>query len=89
MIITSTSVLLSMKTLVKPLAKLNTETYFSQSYCQNRLKSHSFQYREFNTKWKFLLITISFFTFITFPDSPDIDGDICNKHHNEQVCNIW
>ena len=89
MIITSTSVLLSMKTLAKPLAKLNTETYSSQSYRQNRLKSYSFQYRKFNTKWKFLLITISFFTFIIFPDSPDFDGDICNKYNNEQVCNIW
>ena len=78
-----------MKTLVKPLAKLNTEIYLNQSYPQNRLKSYSLQYRKFHAKWKFLLITMSFFTFIVFSDSPEIDGNICNKFNNEQVCNIW
>ena len=78
-----------MKTLVKPLAKLNTEIYLNQSYRQNRLKSHSLQYRKFQTKWKFLLITMSFFTFITFPDLPEIDGKICNKFNNQQACKIW
>ena len=78
-----------MKTLVKPLVKLNTEIYFNQSYRQNRLKSHSLQYRKFHIKWKFLLIIMSFFTLIAFSDSPEIDGNICNKFNNEQVCNIW
>ena len=78
-----------MKTLVKPLAKLNTEIYLNQSYPQNRLKSHSLQHRNFHIKWKFLLIAMSFFTFIFFSDSPEIDGNICNKFNNEQVCNIW
>ena len=78
-----------MKTLVKPLAKLTTEVYCNQAYSQNRLKSHSLQYRKFQTKWKFLLITMSFFTFITFPDLPEIDGKICNKFNNEQACKIW
>ena len=78
-----------MKTLVKPLAKLNTEINFSQSYHQNRLKSNSFQYWKFQAKWKFLIIAMSFFTFLAFSDSPEIDGDICNKFNNEQVCNIW
>ena len=78
-----------MKTLVKPLAKLNTEIYLNQSYPQNRLKSNSLQHRKFYTKWKFLLIGMSFFTFIVFSDSPEIDGNICNKFNNEQVCNIW
>ena len=78
-----------MKTLVKPLAKLNKEIYLDQSYPQNRLKNHSLQYRKFHKKWKFLLISISFFTFIAFSDSPEIDGNICNKFNNEQVCNIW
>ena len=78
-----------MKTLVKPLAKLNTEIYLNHSYPQNRLKSNSLQYRKFRTKWKFLLITMSFFTFIAFSESPQVDANICNKFHNEQVCNIW
>ena len=78
-----------MKTLEKPLAKLNVDIYFSQSYRQNRLKSYNFQYKKFHIKWKFLLIAMSFFTFIAFPDLPEIDGDICNKFNNEQVCNIW
>ena len=78
-----------MKTLVKPLAKLDTEINFSQSYPQNRLKSNSFQHRKFQTKWKILIIAMSFFTFLAFSDSPEIDGDICNKFNNEQVCNIW
>ena len=78
-----------MKTLVKPLAKLNTEIYLNQSYPQNRLKSHSLQYRKFHTKWKFLLITMSFFTFIVFSESPEIDENICNKFNNEQACHIW
>ena len=78
-----------MKTLVKPLVKFNAEIYHNQSYPQIRTKSHSFQYRKFHKKWKFLLISISFFTFIAFSDSPEIDGNICNKFHNEQVCNIW
>ena len=78
-----------MKTLVRPLVKLNTEMYLNQSYRQNRLNNHSFQYRKFLTRWKFLLITMSFFTFIAFSDSPEIDGNICNKFNNEQACNIW
>ena len=78
-----------MKTLVKPLAKLNTEIYLNQSYPQNRLKSNSLQYRKFHAKWKFLLITMSFFTFFAFSDSPEINGNICNKYNNQQVCNIW
>ena len=78
-----------MKTLVKPLAKLNAEISLNQLYPQNRLKSHSLQYRKFQTKWKFLLITMSFFTFITFPDLPEIDGKICNKFNNQQACKIW
>ena len=78
-----------MKTLVKPLAKLNTEIYLNQSYPQNRLKSHSLQYIKSHIKWKFLLIVMSFFTFITYPDSPEIEGNICNKYNSEQACNIW
>ena len=78
-----------MKTLVKPLVKLNTEIYLNQPCSQNILKSHSLQQRKFHEKWKFLLIGMSFFTFIAFSDSPEIDGNICNKFNNEQVCNIW
>ena len=78
-----------MKTLVKPLAKLNTEIYLNQSYQQNRLKSNSFQYRKFQLKWKFLLLTLSFFTFIAFSDAPEIDGEICNRFNSEQACAIW
>ena len=78
-----------MKTLEKPLAKLNAEISINQPYRQNRLKSHSIQYKKFHTKWKFLLITMSFFTFIAFSDSPQIDADICNRFNNAQVCNIW
>ena len=78
-----------MKTLVKPLAKLNTEIYLNQSYPQNRLKSHSLQYRKFHIKWKFLLVMMSFFTFIAFSDSPEIDADICNKFNNAESCNVW
>ena len=78
-----------MKTLVKPLAKLNTEIYLNQSYGQNRLKSHSLQYRKFLIKWKFLLVTMSFFTFITFSDSPEIAGNLSNKFNREEACNVW
>ena len=78
-----------MKTLVKPLAKLNTEIYLNQSYPQNRLKSHSLQYRKSPIKWKFLLLTMSLFTFIVYPDSPKIEENICNKFNSEQACNIW
>ena len=69
--------------------ELNTEIYLEKSYSQDRLKSYSLQYRKFHKKWKFLLITMSFFTFIAFSDSPEIDGNICNKFNNEQICNIW
>ena len=78
-----------MKTLVKPLVKLNTEIYLNHSYPQNRLKRQSLQHRIFNKKWKFLLITMSIFTFITFSDAPEINENICNKFNNEQACNIW
>tara|TARA_B100000212_G_scaffold2314_1_gene1738 strand:+ start:726 stop:962 length:237 start_codon:yes stop_codon:yes gene_type:complete len=78
-----------MKTLERPPAKLNTELYFSQLYRQNRLKSNSFQYRKFHTKWKFLIVAMSLLAFLAFSDSPEIDGEICNKFNNEQVCNIW
>ncbi len=78
-----------MNTLVKPPAKLNTETYLNHSLRHNRLKSHSLQYTKFHTKWKFLLVVMSFFTFISFSDVPEIDATICNKFHNEQSCNIW
>ena len=78
-----------MKTLVKPLAKLNVKIYLNQSYPQNRLKSHSLQYRKFRIKWKFLLVTMSFFTFIVFSDSPEIEGNIFNKFYSEEACNIW
>ena len=78
-----------MKTLVKPLAKLNTEIYLNQSCPQNRVKSYSHQYRKFHRKWKLLLITMSFFTFIAFSDSPEIEGNICNRFNSEEACNIW
>ena len=78
-----------MKTLVKPRASLNTKIYFNQSYRQNNHLNHSPKYIKFYTKWKFLLITMSFFTFIVFSDSPEMDGNICNKFNNEQACNIW
>ena len=78
-----------MKTLVKPRASLNTKIYFNQSYRQNSQINHSPKYIKFYTKWKFLLITMSFFTFIVFSESPEIDENICNKFNNEQVCHIW
>ena len=78
-----------MKTLVKPLAKLNSEIYLNQTYPQNRIKSNSLQYRKFHIKWKFLLVTMSFFTFIAFCDSPEIEANICNKFNSEEACNIW
>ena len=78
-----------MKTLVKPLAKLNAEISLNQPYRQNRLKTYSFQYRKFHANWKYLLITMSFFTFIAFSDTPENDANICNKYNNEQACRIW
>ena len=78
-----------MKTLVKPLVKLNAEISFNQSYEQNKLYSNSFQYKKFDIKWKFLLIVMSFFTFIVFSDSPEVDADICNRFNSEKACNIW
>tara|TARA_B100000212_G_C26934783_1_gene347618 strand:+ start:30 stop:266 length:237 start_codon:yes stop_codon:yes gene_type:complete len=78
-----------MKTLVKPPMNTSTEIYLSQLHRQNVLKSHSPQYRKFFIKWKFLLLTASFFTFIAFSDSPEIHGNICNKFNSEQACNIW
>ena len=74
---------------MKPLVKLNTEIYLNQSCRQNRPKSYSLQYRKFHLKWKFILITLSFFTFIAFSDAPEIDGEICNRFNNQQVCDIW
>ena len=78
-----------MKTLVKPLAKLNTEIYLNQSYRQNRPKSYSLQHRKSQTKWKFLLIAMSFFTCLVFSDSPEIGENICNRFNSIQACNIW
>ena len=78
-----------MKTLVKPLVKLNMDTYPSKTYRQNRLSNNCLQYKKFKIKWKLLLITMSFLSFIAFADSPEIDGNICNKFNHEQVCNIW
>ena len=78
-----------MKTLVKPLAKLNTEIDLNQSFAQDRLKSPIIQYKKFHAKWKFVLIVLSFFTFIAFSDSPEIDGNICNKFNNEIACYVW
>ncbi len=78
-----------MKTLVKPRAKFASEISFSQSYRQNRIESHNFQYRKYYVKWKFLLIVMSFFAFFIISDSPNIDAEICNKFHSEQICKIW
>ena len=78
-----------MKTLVKPLAKLSSEISLNQSYSQNRLKTYSFQQRKFQRKLKFLLIAMSFFTFLAFSDSPQIESDICNRYNNHQACIVW
>ena len=78
-----------MKTLVKPLAKLDVEISFKRPYQQSSLKSNSFQQRKFHSKWKFLLITLSFFTFIAFSESPEIDAEICKRFNSEQACIIW
>ena len=78
-----------MKTSVKPLVKLNTETYLNQSYQQHKLKSYSLQHRKFHINLKFVLIIMSFFTFIMLSESPEINGNICNKFNNEKACNIW
>tara|TARA_B100000963_G_scaffold251421_1_gene220292 strand:- start:15132 stop:15368 length:237 start_codon:yes stop_codon:yes gene_type:complete len=78
-----------MKTLVKPQVKLVKEISYNRSYRQNRLESCSFQYRKFNKKWKILLIAMSFFTFIAFPDSPEIDAEICNRFNSQIICNMW
>ena len=78
-----------MKTLVKPLAKTNAEISFNQLYRQNRLKSHSIQYKKFHATWKILLITMSFFTILAFPESPKLDADICNRFNNVEACRIW
>tara|TARA_Y100000589_G_C27067987_1_gene594139 strand:+ start:584 stop:820 length:237 start_codon:yes stop_codon:yes gene_type:complete len=78
-----------MKTLTRPLAKLNTEISLNKPFQENRKRTYSFQYRKFQRKWKFLLITMSFFTFLVFSDSPEIEADICNKFNNEHACNVW
>jgi len=78
-----------MKTLLKPQAKLITESSLNQSCRQNSPEYHSYKYRNLNAKWKFLLILMSFFTLFLFPDSPEIDAEICNRFNREQVCNIW
>ena len=78
-----------MKTLVKPQAKLNVKNYLKKPYQQNRLKSHSFQHLKFQTKWKFVLLAMSFFTLIFFSDTPEISADICNRFNTEQACKIW
>ncbi len=78
-----------MKTLVKPLAKLDLEISFKRPYQQNSLKSNSFQHRKFHAKWKILFIILSFFTCIAFSDSPEIDAEICKRFNSEQACIIW
>ncbi len=78
-----------MKTLAKPSEKLVTEISFNQSYRQNRPESPSFQYIKFHSKWKFLLIAMSFFIFVVISESPELDAEICNRFHNEDICRVW
>ena len=78
-----------MKTLTKPSGRLTAEITFNQAYRQNRLEISSFQYRKSHSKWKILLLLISFFTFIVVSDTPEMDAEICNRFHSEQVCKIW
>ncbi len=78
-----------MKTLSKPSTKLDAKISLNKLYRQNTLDSYSFQYKNFYLKWKFLLVAMSFFTFLIISDSPEIDSEICNRFHSEQACNIW
>ncbi len=78
-----------MKTLLRPQVNLVTEISYKHPYRQNRLERYSFQYRKFNRKWKILLIAMSFFPLIAFPDSPEIDAEICNRFNSQVICNTW
>ena len=78
-----------MKTLVKPQAKFTQGISSNYSYRQNRTETSSFQYTKHQRQLKYILIAMSFFTFVVVSDSPVKDAEICNRYNSHKVCNIW
>ena len=78
-----------MKILARPQSKLTIAISYKQAYRQNKLNSSYFQYRKIQKKWKFLLLGLSFFTFLIYPESPEITASVCNKYNSEMVCQSW
>ena len=78
-----------MKTLVRPQAKFTQGIPSNYSYRQNRIETSSFQYIKHHRQLKYILIAMSFFTFVIVSDSPLKDAEICNRYNSYQACNIW
>ena len=45
----------------------------------------------FDTKFyqKFLAVLISLTVFLIFPESPKKLESICERHHSNNICNVW
>ena len=77
---------LMMKTVVKPYLKSET---FSTSKSSIRLieKEKSL----FNCKFyqKLFVLLVSFSTFLIFPESPRVLGNICESYNSRNICDVW
>tara|TARA_Y100000589_G_C27140799_1_gene624612 strand:- start:49 stop:300 length:252 start_codon:yes stop_codon:yes gene_type:complete len=80
---------LEMKTLSRPQTKSTIAISYKHPTRQNKPDSLTFQYVKFQKNFKFLLLGLSFFTFIMNNDIPNQSADICNKYYSSAICNIW
>ena len=75
-----------MKTALKP--ALKSKTYcISKSY--SRLEEKEISFIDFKFYQKLLVLLISFFTILIFPDSPKELGNICESNNSSKICNVW
>ena len=75
-----------MNTAVKP--NLKSKTYcIRKSYTRLIEKEISLVNSKFYQKLFILLI--SFFTILTFPESPREIGNICESYNSRKICNVW
>ena len=78
-----------MRTVIQPKVKLKIASFDDLIYQINEKSNNSKFGLDFKFYQKVLVIFLTAFTFLIFPESPQDSEVLCKKYHSAKACFVW
>ena len=78
-----------MNTLIKPQAKLKITRFDTSTYQIEEKVINQKNGLNFKLYQKFIVILLTSFMFLIFPESPQDHDNLCKKHNSLEACIVW